>query len=115
MSVEKEYVYSTDQEIYYTKEAFKEHLKILGIGDFSIIRAIKVSYTHDEFVWVDKFLEIMEELAEETCNYENPLYTNYTQQEKDGLHKVIVDWLVKNKGQPKIFGVEDVPEDMETE
>ena len=110
MSDKKEYVYSTDKEYYYAEAEFKEHIECLG-HDVPFYRGNKVNYTHDDFVWVDKFLEIMEELVVDECNYEGEIYTDFSKQEKDALQKVIVDWLVKNKGQPIIFDIADAPED----
>jgi len=110
MIVENEYVFSADKKIYYTKEAFKELLEAETLdGNGTIYRGLKVSYTHDDFVWVDKFLEIMEELVEDECYYEGEIYTDFSKQEKDDLQKVIVDWLVKNRGQPMCFGVQNIP------
>ena len=110
MNDEIEYVYSTDKEMYYPEAGFKEHIEYLG-HETPVYRGIKISYTHDQFVWIDGILALMEEQVEDVNNSEDALYTDFTKAEKDDLQKVIVDWLVKNKGQPTIFGVEDIPED----
>ena len=110
MSDKKEYVYSTDKEDYYTKEAFKERIEYLG-HEVPVYRGIKIKFTHNDFVWVDEFLEMMERQAEDVCMYEDALYTDFSKEDKDALQKVIVDWLVKHKGQPMIFDIADAPED----
>ena len=106
---QKNYIYSTDKEMFYTEAGFKEHLKDLA-HELPVYRGTKVNFTHEEFVWIDGILELMEEQAEDVNNSKNPLYADFTKAEKTDLQKVIVEWLVKNKGQPTIFGVKDVEE-----